>query len=101
MDFPIPEVVYSWQFWISAVVCYVVCEAVKRIPKIADWSINIINLIVGALIYTAFINGWGEPSSYLFGILAASFADIAYQLFKNIVSYAVPTPQDTKTGGTD
>lgn len=97
MEIPIPEAVYTWQFWCSAVLCYVVCEAVKRIPNIPDWAINIINLAAGAVLYTALTGGWVEPASYLFGILAASVADIAYQIFKNIVA-AVLTPA-TNTGG--
>lgn len=98
MEFPIPEVVYTWQFWCSAVLCYVVCESIKRIPHIQGWTINMINLIVGALLYTTLVGGWVDPANYLFGILAASVADIAYQLFKNIVEAVLPIE---KIGGTE
>lgn len=100
MDIPIPDVVYTWQFWCSAILCYVVCEAIKRIPNIPDWTINIVNLAVGAVLYVLLVGGWAEPANYLFGILAASLADIAYQLFKNIVHSVLPD-EDIKIGGTE
>lgn len=91
MEFPIPEVVYTWQFWCTAVLCYVVCEAVKKIPNIPGWTINVINLAVGAILYPTLLAAWAQPANYLFGILAASMADIAYQLFKNIVGSVIPS----------
>lgn len=100
MDLQIPEVVYTWQFWCAAVLCYVVCEAVKRIPNIPAWTINIVNLFAGAVIYVLLVGGWADPANYLFGILAASLADIAYQLFKNIVHSVLPM-DEIKIGGSE
>lgn len=88
MEFPIPAVVYTWEFWCSAVLCYIVCEALKKIPGIQGWAINVVNLAVGAVLYTALTMDWAVPASYLFGMLAASMADIAYQLYKNVVEAA-------------
>lgn len=105
MEINMPEVVFTWQFWVAGVLCYVVCEAVKRIPKMSDWGINLINLVVGAIIYTALIGGWADPANYLFGVLAASVADIAYQLYKNIFNSVSTvkeiTIDDVNPGGTD
>lgn len=98
MEFPIPEAIYSWQFWCSAVLCYVVCEAIKRIPNIPDWTINLVNLAAGAILYTILTGGWTEPASYLFGILAASVADIAFQIYKNVI-HAISAPMTKTTGG--
>lgn len=96
MDFPIPVVVFTWQFWLTAAICYIVCEAIKRMPNVPAWFVNIVNIVAGALIYTALVGGWIDASAYLFGILASSVADLAYQLYKNVLnSFA------TSQGGSD
>lgn len=101
MEIPIPEVVFTWQFWLAAVICYVICEAVKRIPNIPSWFINVANIVVGALVYTALVGGWIDASAYLFGILASSVADLAYQVYKNIFESITGKDHQDKIGGTE
>lgn len=102
MEIPIPEVVYTWQFWCTAILCYVACEALKMIPCIPGWTINLANLAVGAILYTILVSGWMDPACYLFGVLAASVADIAYQLWKNTVGMILPSNNDhLKVGGSE
>lgn len=102
MEIPIPEVVMTWQFWLSAVACYIVCEVVKRIPVVAarPWIVNIANVVIGILMI-GLLMGW-SGENVIYGILASGMADIAYQLFKNFINTVVDGPRpDEKSGGTD
>lgn len=104
MSFPIPDMFTLWQFWITAVICYIVCEVVKRIPYVKnndrEWIVNIVNLIVGAIVLTALLGAWADPSSYIFGILASSISTLAYETFMNIFSFG-KHEDNLKVGGTD
>lgn len=103
MNFPIPDMLTCWQFWITAVLCYVVCEVIKRIPYVQHdraWIVNIVNLFVGALVLTAFLGAWTDPSSYLFGILASSLSTMAYEVFMNIFKFG-KDESEMKIGGTE
>lgn len=104
MQLPIPDVVMTWQFWAAAVACYIICEAIKRIPYIKgrEWIVNIVNLGVGCVLLCLLL-GWNWEN-VIYGVLASAVADIAYQLWSNVINSITGTKPDdnyTKTGGTD
>lgn len=102
MEFILPDVVWTWQFWLTALMCYVICEAVKQIPHMTSWGINLINLVVGAFVYTALIGGWDVAASYMFGIFASAMADFAYQIFSNTYGVFIKKDEEIiKPGGTE
>lgn len=102
--FPIPDMFTLWEFWVTAIACYIICEVIKRIPYVKKnergWIVNAVNIIAGAIILTALLGSWGDPSSYIFGILASAISTLAYETFMNIFNFG-KREDDVKVGGTD
>lgn len=99
IEIAIPEIVTSWQFWAVAIACYIVCEVVKRVPYIKDraWIVNVLNLALG-IVLMCLILGF-DWINVIYGILASAVADIAYQLWKNIVGQIVKVGNGDVDGG--
>lgn len=103
ISFPIPDMFMLWEFWVTAIACYIICEVVKRIPYVMKyergWIVNVVNIIVGAITLTALLGSWADPSSYIFGILASSISTLAYETFMNIFKFG--KAEELKIGGTE
>ena len=84
----IPEIVTTWQFWVTAVIIYILCEIFKQIPLIKDgscgWLVNLFGVLIGALVLCLFLGFSWENA--LFGILAAAASTLAYEIWQNVLS---------------
>lgn len=91
MQIPIPEIVMTWQFWLTAVIVYILCEIFKQIPLIKDgecgWLVNGFGVIVGALILCLLMGFSWE--NCIFGILASAASTLAYEIWRNILNSVV------------
>ena len=106
MQIPIPEVIFTWQFWITAVAVFILCEIFKQIPAIKNgnvsWVVNLFGILVGVLILCILVGWTGE--NVVFGILASAASTLAYELWQNILNTVIGKNAelpDTKIGGSD
>lgn len=91
MNIPIPEIIFTWQFWVTGAAVYVLCELFKQIPalKAGDlgWVTNLFGIVVG-IVLLCLLLGW-TGQNVVFGILSASIATLAYELWQNILNSVV------------
>lgn len=95
------QLITSWEFWLVAVACGAIGFVIKQVPKVPDWAIPIINLIIAPLGMMA-LCGF-TPFYGIVGILAASLATYAYELFHQVIKGLSSSngEVDVKVGGTD
>ena len=100
LQLPVPEMINTWQFWVVAAACGIICEVLKQVPYIKEhpWILNLANLALGILLLGVLCGFSGE--NVLFGILASAAAIFAYEMIKNIYRNIVGD-EDVKAGGTD
>ena len=77
------SVILTWQFWVVAAACGALGEVVKRIPKVPDWLIPIVNMAFAIVMMIVLLGLDGI--NVLAGILAAAVATWVYETFKNVV----------------
>jgi hypothetical protein len=77
-------IILTPQFWIAAAACGAIGFAIKQVPKVPSWIIPIVNLPLGALALCSLLGF--EAINVIAGILSASVATYAYELFTNIVA---------------
>ena len=110
MEVPVPDVITTWPFWVTAVVVYILCEIFKQIPMLKDgrasWLVNLFGVFVGAIVLCAFL-GFTWPNA-IFGVLASAASTLAYEVWSNILNQVTSnrvqkqiSEDDTKAGGTD
>lgn len=99
-EIPTPDIIMTWQFWLAAAACWVICEVVKQIPGCPSWLIGVVNIIVG-IILLCLLTGW-SGENVVAGILCSAMACFAYEFFKKIVDGIAGSEQpNDKLGGTD
>ena len=85
---PTPEIIFTWQFWLTAAACWVLCEIVKNIPGCPKWLVPIVNLVFGVVLLTVLM-GWNDGLTLIAGILCSAVADYAFQFFTKIIKGVV------------
>jgi len=68
------------KFLIVVAVCWVLGFILKQTPKIADWSIVYIIILIAVLL-AIWLEGFG-PDSFIQGVLAGAFAVFGHQVVK-------------------
>ena len=109
MNIPIPDVILTWQFWVTGAVVFVLCEVFKQIPYIKagnnSWLVNVFGLVVGVLLLCLLLGFTGQ--NIVFGVLASAISTLAYEMWQNVLNSivgkrtATSLSDDNKTGGTD
>ena len=110
MEVPVPDVIATWQFWVTAVVVYILCEIFKQIPMLKDgrasWLVNLFGVVVGAIVLCAFLGFTWQNA--IFGILASAASTLAYEIWSNILNQVTGdkikkeiSEDETKIGGTN
>lgn len=102
MNFPVPEIISTWQFWAVAVATYVICEVFKQIPYLKNgdhgWITNLFGIVVAVILLCALM-GWTAENA-IYGVLASAAATLAYEIWSNVIANIINN-LNGKTGGTD
>ena len=116
MEVPVPDIIVTWQFWVTGVAVYILCEIFKQIPSIKDggwgWVVNIASVFFGSIILCLLLGFTWE--NLVFGILAAAASTLAYEIWSNVLNSIEVAKQfkplpasndadadDKKVGGSD
>lgn len=105
MRIAIPDIVVTWQFWLSAVIVYIICEIFKQIPLIKQgncgWLVNLFGIIIGAIILCLLMGFTWENA--IFGVLSSAVSTLAYEIWSNILKQVTggKVDYDLHVGGSD